>query len=148
MEIAGTISAIVRDKGGKLYSISPTATVFDAIDSMATRNIGALLVMEGDRLIGVVSERDYTRKVALKGKQSKSTPCSEIMAPVISVTPESSIEEAMRLMTEHRIRHLPVLENGRVIGVVSIGDLINWIIQTQREVLNSMEDFISGKYPG
>src|SRR5688572_22488325 len=124
MEIAGTISAILRDKGGKLYSIAPTATVFDAIDTMATRNIGALLVMEGERLLGVVSERDYTRKVALKGKQSKSTPCSEIMAPVISATPESSIEEAMRLMTEHRIRHLPVLEAGRVIGVVSIGDLI------------------------
>lgn len=148
MEIAGTISAILRDKGGEIHSISPNATVFDAIDNMATRNIGALLVMEGPRLLGVVSERDYTRKVALKGKQSKSTPCSEIMAAAVPVTTESTIEEAMRLMTEHRIRHLPVLEDGRVIGVVSIGDLINWIIQTQREVLNSMEDFISGKYPG
>jgi CBS domain-containing protein len=148
MEIAGTISSIVRDKGGQIFSIAPTATVFDAIETMANRNIGALLVMDDGRLVGVVSERDYTRKVALKGKQSKSTPCSEIMAPIVSATPDSSVEEAMRMMTEHRIRHLPVIENGKVIGVVSIGDLINWIIQTQREVLNSMEDFISGKYPG
>jgi CBS domain-containing protein len=149
MEITGTISAILRNKGGKVYSVTPETTVFDAIQIMADRNIGALLVMSGDKLLGIVSERDYTRKIALKGKQSKQTPVSEIMfSPVISATEESSVEECMRLMTEHRIRHLPILEMGNVVGVVSIGDLINFIIQTQREVLNSMEDYISGKYPG
>jgi len=149
MEISGTISAILREKGGVIHSIPPEATVYDAIQIMADRNIGALLVMSGERLAGVISERDYTRKIALKGKQSKQTPVSEIMfAPVISVSDDASVEECMQLMTQHRIRHLPVLVGERVAGVVSIGDLINWIIKTQREVLNSMEDFISGKYPG
>jgi CBS domain-containing protein len=149
MEISGTISAIVREKGGAVHTIAPEATVYDAIETMADRNIGALLVMSSDRLRGVISERDYTRKVALKGKQSKQTPVSEIMlTPVISVSEDASVEECMELMTNHRIRHLPVLDGDRVVGVVSIGDLINWIIKTQREVLNSMEDFISGKYPG
>lgn len=149
MEITGTISAILREKGVTIHSVAPTAMVYDAIQTMADRNIGALLVMEGERLVGIVSERDYTRKIALKGKQSKQTPVSEIMfTPVISATEESSVEECMRLMTEHRIRHLPILEMGKVVGVVSIGDLINWIIKTQREALNSLEDYISGKYPG
>jgi CBS domain-containing protein len=149
MEISGTISAILRGKGGAIHSIAPETTVYDAIQTMADRNIGALLVMTGERLVGIISERDYTRKIALKGKQSKQTPVSEIMfAPVISVADDASVEECMELMTQHRIRHLPVLDGERVVGVVSIGDLINWIIKTQREVLNSMEDFISGKYPG
>jgi CBS domain-containing protein len=149
MEITGTISAILREKGGEIHSISPDKTVYEAIETMAARNIGALLVMSGDQLKGIISERDYTRKIALKGKASKQTPVSEIMyTPVISATEESSVEECMRLMTEHRIRHLPILEMGRVVGVVSIGDLINWIIKTQREALNSLEDYISGKYPG
>lgn len=149
MEISGTISAILREKGGAIHSIAPDATVYEAIETMADRNIGALLVMTGQRLGGIISERDYTRKIALKGKQSKQTPVSEIMfSPVISVADDASVEECMELMTTHRIRHLPVLDGDRVVGVVSIGDLINWIIKTQREVLNSMEDFISGKYPG
>jgi CBS domain-containing protein len=149
MEISGTISAILREKGAAIHSIPPEATVYEAIETMADRNIGALLVMNGQRLVGIISERDYTRKIALKGKQSKQTPVSEIMfTPVISVGDDASVEECMELMTQHRIRHLPVLDSDRVVGVVSIGDLINWIIKTQREVLNSMEDFISGKYPG
>lgn len=149
MEVSGTISAILREKGDAVHSISPDATVYDAIQTMADRNVGALMVMSGSRLAGVISERDYTRKIALKGKQSKQTPVSEIMfSPVISVAEDASVEECMQLMSQNRIRHLPVLENERVIGVVSIGDLINWIIKTQREALNSMEDFISGKYPG
>jgi CBS domain-containing protein len=139
----------LRGKGAAIHSIAPDATVYDAIQTMADRNIGALLVMNGPRLLGIISERDYTRKIALKGKQSKQTPVSEIMlSPVISVADDASVEECMELMTQHRIRHLPVLDGERVLGVVSIGDLINWIIKTQREVLNSMEDFISGKYPG
>jgi CBS domain-containing protein len=149
MEISGTISAILREKGGAIYSIAPDKTVYEAIETMAARNIGALLVMSNDRLVGIISERDYTRKIALKGKQSKQTPVSEIMfSPVISVGEDASVEECMELMTQRRIRHLPVKNGEQVLGVVSIGDLINWIIKTQREVLNSMEDFISGKYPG
>ena len=149
MEITGTISAIVREKGGAIHSISPQATVFDAIQLMADRNIGSLLVLSGEKLVGIISERDYTRKIALKGKQSKQTPVSEIMfAPVISVSEGASVEECMQLMTEHRIRHLPVMNDAEVVGVISIGDLVNWMICTQREVLNSMEDYISGKYPG
>lgn len=149
MEITGTIRAIVREKGGAIHSISPQATVFDAIQLMADRNIGSLLVMSGEKLVGIISERDYTRKIALKGKQSKQTPVSEIMlAPVISVSENASVEECMQLMTEHRIRHLPVMDDEEILGVISIGDLVNWMICTQREVLNSMEDYISGKYPG
>jgi len=149
MEISGTIGAILREKGGSIHGIAPERTVYEAIEIMASRNIGALLVMSGERLVGIISERDYTRKIALKGKASKQTPVSEIMfSPVISVGDDSSVEECMQLMTQHRIRHLPVIDGERVVGVVSIGDLINWIIKTQREVLNSMEDFISGKYPG
>src|SRR3954454_24653747 len=128
MEISGTISAILREKGAAIHSIAPDTTVYDAIQVMADRNIGALLVMNNQRLLGVISERDYTRKIALKGKQSKQTPVSEIMlSPVISATDASSVEECMRMMTEHRIRHLPIMEMDRVVGVVSIGDLINWI---------------------
>src|SRR5690242_17618752 len=132
MEISGTISVILREKGGAVHSISPEATVFDAIQAMADRNIGSLLVINGQRLVGIISERDYTRKIALKGKQSKQTPVSEIMlSPVITVAEDASVEECMQLMTEHRIRHLPVLSGEQVLGVVSIGDLINWIIKTQ-----------------
>jgi CBS domain-containing protein len=148
MEISGTISAILREKGGELHSIPPDTTVYDAIQIMADRNIGALLVMSGARLAGVVSERDYTRKIALKGKQSKLTPVSDIMLAPVSVSEGASVEECMELMTRRRIRHLPVVDGERVVGIVSIGDLINWIIKTQREALNSMEDYINGKYPG
>src|SRR4051812_9603426 len=116
---------------------------------MADRNIGSVLVLNGERLVGLIFERGFTRKIAPKRKKAKQTPGFEIMlTPVISVGEDASVEECMELMTKHRIRHLPVLDGERVVGVVSIGDLINWIIKTQREVLNSMEDFISGKYPG
>ena len=147
MEAFGTVSAVLSNKGFTVCSISPEATVYEAIEIMAGKNVGSLLVMENDGLIGVVSERDYTRKIALKGKSSKQTPVREIMlTPVISATPAHTIADAMRIMTEHRIRHLPVLDNGKVVGVVSIGDCVNWIINTQTATINQMESYIRGEY--
>ncbi len=149
MHIPGTIDSLLHQKTTGLSSVSPNDTVFDAIKLMSEKNIGALLVMDGPQLVGMFSERDYTRKVVLKGKSSKSTAVKEIIStPVISVGPGHSVEECMRLMTEHRVRHLPVLDGDRVVGIVSIGDLVNWIISAQHLALSQMEDYISGKYPG
>ena len=147
--MAGTIDEILHQKRGDLFTISPDETVFDAIVRMAEKNIGALLVMSGERLVGVVSERDYTRKVALKGKSSRETRVGDIVTtPVISVSPTHTIEQCMRLMTENRVRHLPVLEGDEVIGIVSIGDLVNWIISAQSVTITQLESYISGQYPG
>ncbi len=147
MEAFGTLSAILATKGFKVCSISPEATVYEAIENMAERNVGALLVMEGNDLLGIISERDYTRKVALKGKSSKQTPVREIMfSPVISVTPSHTVADTMRIMTENRIRHMPVLENNQVLGVISIGDLVNWIISSQNATISQMESYIRGEF--
>ncbi|HEV2392737.1 MAG TPA: CBS domain-containing protein [Verrucomicrobiae bacterium] len=148
MNPTGTIAEILNTKGSNVWCISPDATVFDAIQMMSDKNIGALLVTEGNKLIGIISERDYTRKVALKGKSSKQTAVKEILSgQFFQVTPDSTIEECMRLMTEHRIRHLPVLEADRIVGVVSIGDLVNWIISAQSTTIHQLQTYISG-YPG
>jgi CBS domain-containing protein len=145
---AGTISEILHHKGGPLWTVSPDTTVFDAIQMMSDKNIGALLVTSGDRLVGLISERDYTRKVALKGKSSKSLQVGEIISrDTVKVTPAHSVEECLRLMTEHRVRHLPVLDGDKILGVVSIGDLVNWIISAQTTTINQLETYISG-YPG
>lgn len=149
MTVSCTISAILQDKGGQVWAISPEETVFEAIQLMAEKNVGALLVMSGQRLLGVVTERDYTRKVAIKGKSSKETRVREIIASsYVSVSPFHTVEECMRLMTNHRVRHLPVLEGERVTGIVSIGDLVNWTITAQNEAINQLENYISGQYPG
>jgi CBS domain-containing protein len=143
-----TISEILNQKGKHAWSISPEATVFEAIQLMADKNVGALLVTTGDKLVGIISERDYTRKVALKGKSSKQTAVKEILSgQVIHVSPEHTVEECMRLMTDRRIRHLPVLEAERVVGVVSIGDLVNWIISAQTTTISQLQTYIAG-YPG
>jgi len=143
------ISVILNHKGAVVHAISPEATVFEAIQQMAERNVGALVVMSGEALEGLVSERDYTRKVALRGRMSKETPVRLIMAaPPITVTPRHTIEDCMRLMTEKRVRHLPVVDDSRVIGLVSIGDLVNWIISSQTSMIRQMEDYIVGNYPG
>jgi CBS domain-containing protein len=115
---------------------------------MADKNIGALPVLSGDKLLGVMSERDYTRKVAVKGRSSRETRVQEIIAAPVTVSPGQSIEECMRLMTEHRVRHLPVIENDRLIGLVSIGDLVNWIIGAQSAAIHQLEGYITGHYPG
>ena len=148
MEVIGTISAVLRHKGSQVWSISTEATVFDAIREMAEKNIGALLVTEGDRLVGIMSERDYTRKVALRGRSSKETKVREIISsPLVHVSPNHTVQECMRLMTEHRIRHLPVREGDRTVGLVSIGDLVNWIISAQSAALSQLQNYITGEYP-
>ncbi|MBN2506825.1 MAG: CBS domain-containing protein [Verrucomicrobia bacterium] len=147
MEIVGTISEILNTKGNQVWSVSPDTTVFDSLKVMGEKNIGALLVMEGGRLVGVVSERDYTRKIALFGRNSRSTRVREILTSVmISVTPKHTVQECMELMTTHRVRHLPVLEEDRVVGIVSIGDLVNWIINAQRTALDQLQNYITGQY--
>ena len=146
MTIVGNVSAVLNQKGSQVWSVSPDATVFDAIELMAEKNVGALLVMERAKLVGIVSERDYTRKVALKGKASKQTLVSEIMyCPVIAATPEYTVEDCLRMMTEHRIRHLPVLEGESVAGIVSIGDLVNWTISAQTATISHLESYITGQ---
>ena len=148
MNPLGRISEILNQKGKQVWSISPDATVFDAIQLMADKNVGALLVTEKGKLVGILSERDYTRKVALKGKSSKQTAVKEILSKEpVKVTPAHTVEECMRLMTDHRIRHLPVLEADNIIGVVSIGDLVNWIISAQSSTIHQLETYITG-YPG
>jgi CBS domain-containing protein len=143
----GTISEILQHKGAKVWSISPEATVYEAIQLMAERNIGAVLVMEDNKLVGIVSERDYTRKVMLKGKTSKQTAVREILSEdLIHVSSSHTIEDCMRLMTTHRIRHLPVLDAGQVVGIVSIGDLVNWIISAQSHTIHQLQSYIAG-YP-
>ena len=149
MTVSYTISSILQDKGAQVWTISPDATVFEAIELMADKNVGALLVMSGERLLGVMTERDYTRKVALHGKNSKETRVREIISNAyISASPFHTVEDCMRLMTHHRVRHLPVLEGDRVMGIVSIGDLVNWIISAQYETISQLENYIAGQYPG
>ena len=143
-ELTTAIRAILKEKSRDVWSITPETTVYRAIEMMAEKDVGALLVMERGDLAGMLSERDYTRKVILEGRASKETAVSEIMSsPTISVTPEYTVEECMQLMTNHRIRHLPVKERGKVVGIVSIGDLVNWIISEQGETIRHLEAYIS-----
>jgi CBS domain-containing protein len=149
MKSSDTVNSVLSSKGRQVWSVAPTATVLEAIRAMSNKGVGALLVMSHGRLDGIVSERDYARKVILQDRSSKMTQVREIMtSPVVIVTPEDSVEECMRLMTEHRIRHLPVLDRNVVVGIVSIGDLVNWIITTQEETIGHLEGYIAGKYPG
>jgi CBS domain-containing protein len=148
MEIAGSVSAILAHKGSAVWSIAPDATVFDAIQLMADKNVGALPVIENGRLAGIISERDYTRKVILKGKSSKETPVKDIMTQeIVTVDSGDSVTVCMRLMTDKRIRHLPVMEGSKMIGLVSIGDLVRRIISAQTATIDNLEKYITGDYP-
>ncbi len=143
----GTVSEILNYKGTNVWTATPETSVYEAIELMAEKNVGALLVTEGERLVGIISERDYTRKVVLRGKSSKQTAVKEILSgQVIYVTPAHSVEECLHLMTDHRIRHLPVLDGEKIVGVVSIGDLVNWVISAQTSTINQLQTYISG-YP-
>lgn len=149
MTVNATINEILQHKPAAVWSIGPDATVFESIQLMADKNIGALLVIENDKLVGVISERDYTRKIALRGRLSRETKVREIVStPAISVTPTHTVEDCMRLMTDHRVRHLPVLEQDRVVGIVSIGDLVNWVITAQSAAIQQLQTYISGYNPG
>lgn len=149
MKLVDTISAVLRQKGGEIWYVSPRHSVYDAIEMMADRRVGALLVIAEDKLVGIISERDYARKVILKGRASKETAVEEIMtSPVFSVSPRHTVDDCMTLMTEKRIRHLPVVESDRVVAMISIGDLVKWIISGQEHAIHQLEDYISGKYPG
>lgn len=148
MEISGTISQILASKGSEVTTTTPEAVVFDALTVMGEKNIGALVVMDGDQVVGVFSERDYSRKVILQGKTSRATCVREVLSqPVITITPTDSIEECMERMTVHRIRHLPVVDGGKLVGVVSIGDVVNWIMHAQRHAIQQLTGYISGQYP-
>ena len=143
---SGTIGTILHHKGARVWTISPQATVFEAIQLLAQKNIGALPVVEGEKLIGIFSERDYTRKVALEGKTSHATRVREIISTnVATITPHDTVEDAMRLMTEKHVRHLPVIEDDRMVGFVSIGDMVNCIISAQSAAIDQMEAYLSGR---
>jgi CBS domain-containing protein len=145
--VTGMISEVLTRKDGRLWTVTPSTTVFDAIQLMADKNVGAVLVMDGTFLRGVLTERDYTRNVALKGKSSKDTHVREIVAgTTLTVTPQHTVEHCLRLMTDNRVRHLPVIQDEQVIGVVSIGDLVNWIIRAQSATITQLEGYISGHY--
>ncbi len=140
-----TVRFLLEQKGRDVWTISPDATVFDALARMAEKDVGSLVVMDGEKLVGIVTERHYSRNVILKGKTSPTTLVSDIMErDVIHVRPEHSIEICMALMTEKRVRHLPVLEDRKVVGVVSIGDLLKSIISKQKFVIDELEHYIHG----
>jgi CBS domain-containing protein len=149
MHSIDTVDAILKQKGSRVWTIPADATVFEAIQLMATRNIGALVVVSGEKLAGIFSERDYTRRVAVHGKSSKDTLVNEVLSPDLLVAhPNSTIEECMRLMTQKRVRHLPVLDGEALVGLVSIGDLVNWIITAQSVEIQQLQTYIAGQYPG
>ena len=147
MEVFDRVSMILKQKGTQVWSIAPDATVYEALQLMANKGIGALLVMKDGKAVGVLSERDYARKVILKGRFSKDTQVSEIMSsPPITVSPDCSVEEAMRIMTESHFRHLPVVgADGAVVGMVSIGDLVKWIITSQEHTIEQLHSYIVGQ---
>jgi len=141
-----TVNQLLERKGSEVWSISPDASVFESIELMAEKGIGALLVLDGKELVGIVSERDYARKVVLQGRSSKKTPVKDIMtAKVLYVTPERSLEECMALMTDKRIRHLPVMKDGELVGIFSVGDVIKAIVSEQEFIIEQLESYIKGR---
>lgn len=139
-----SVSQVLSSKSAQVYSVSPETTVFEALEVMMNKNISALVVMEGNKLCGIFTERDYARKIVLKGKSSKDTPVSEIMtAELITVSPSDTIEHCMNIMTERHIRHLPVIQDNQVFGMISIGDAVKSIIEVQRSTIEQLQSYIS-----
>jgi len=149
MKSVDTIESVLKLKGRQVLSVAPGATVYEAIEMMSEKGVGALVVMSESKLAGIISERDYARKVILKDRSSKQTEVREIMtSAVITVRPGDTVEECMRIITEHHIRHLPVMDRDRVVGMISIGDLVNWIITAHEETIGHLQSYIAGQYPG
>jgi CBS domain-containing protein len=148
VEFYETAELILRQKGARVYDIAPDATVYEALVSMVEKGVGALVVIEGDTPLGLISERDYARKVILKGRSSREMKVREIMSSPIVIGGKTTVDRCMNLITEHRCRHLVVVEGDRAVGVVSIGDVVNWIITTQDLTIHQLEDYINGRYPG
>ena len=148
MGLTDTVRAVLDHKGIGVCAVMPETPVYEALEIMADKDIGAVLVMDDADLCGIFSERDYARKVILQGKASRETPVREIMtSPPVVTTLEQSVDDCLRLMTDYRIRHLPVVSQEAVIGVLSIGDLVNWIIRRQEEEIHHLHHYISGSYP-
>jgi CBS domain-containing protein len=144
-ELATTIGTVLQQKPRQVWSTTPDVSVYQSIELMAEKKVGALLVMENGELLGVISERDYARKVILQGKSSRETSVAEIMSsPAIFVSLQHTVGDCMHVITDNRVRHLPVVDHGTVIGVISIGDLVNWVISEQEKTIRHLEAYISG----
>jgi CBS domain-containing protein len=142
-----TVEDILKEKGREVWVISPHATILEALRLMAEKDVGALVVVEDDQIVGIISERDYARKIALRGKSSVNTPIKEIMTDkVYYVSPKTTVQECLALITQQSIRHLPVLENGKLVGLISIGDVVKSIIDEQETTITQLSDYITGKY--